>query len=598
MSRWKRRSAAAPRLPEPIDSASLDRRCAGLAAAARAAAGRLPDGPVRQAETVLAQVAQRRRFSDDLTVVALAGPTGAGKSTLFNALVGQEVARVAVTRPTTDRPTAALWTSPQSAGALLDWLGVTSWHVVGGTGSAEAGSAEAGSAEAGSAEAGPAETGPAQPKAPEPTEPELTERELTEPELTDLTGLVLLDLPDHDSTAATHREQVDLLVARVDIMVWVLDPQKYADALVHDAYLAQFARHEDLTIVLLNQVDRLEPADARAAREHLGALVAADGLPSTQVLGVSARTGEGIEEVRGLLAAAVQEGRAALRRLAADVAAAADGLQDAAADTGDPVATVPASGTQPLSAALADAAGVGLVETAVRDSVRRSGARATGWPVVRWTHRLRRDPAARLRLGRPGVDPALLRTSMPSASPVALAGASTAARQYADLASSGAPPSWVRSTRAVAVSAAASIGPHLDAAVAHADVGAPRAPRWWALIGLLQWLLLACAAVGAAWLLGMVALGALAIPTPDPPTVGGLPVPTVLLLGGSVLGIVLAALARAATRITARRAAARARAVVTDQVTRVAHERVVDPVSAELTTLSEFRAGLAAAVGA
>ncbi|MGB7983378.1 MAG: hypothetical protein WCF36_21580, partial [Candidatus Nanopelagicales bacterium] len=195
-----------------------------------------------------------------------------------------------------------------------------------------------------------------------------------------------------------------------------------------------------------------------------------------------------------------------------------------------------------------------------------------------------------------GVDPALVRTSMPSASPVARAGASTAAREYADLASAGAPPSWVRSTRAVAVTAAAGIGPHLDAAVAHADLGSPKAPRWWSLIGLVQWLLLAGAGVGAAWLLGLVALGALAIPTPDPPTVGGLPVPTVLLLGGSVLGIALAALARSATRVTARRAAARARAAVTAHVTRVAQEHVVDPVSAELGTLSDFRAGLAAAV--
>ncbi|MGB7981075.1 MAG: GTPase, partial [Candidatus Nanopelagicales bacterium] len=273
-----RRSAGAPDAPAPIDSAALDRRCTGLATAAHAAAGRLPDGPVRQAQAVLGQVAQRRRLAEDLTVVALAGPTGAGKSTLFNALVGQELARVAVTRPTTGEPTAALWTTPESAGALLDWLGVKRWHVVTDPGP---GPAEPTPADPGSADPAPADTG-------------RTEA-WSAPGLADLAGLVLLDLPDHDSTIATHREQVDLLMARVDIMVWVLDPQKYADALVHDAYLAQFARHDDVTIVLLNQADRLEPADARAAREHLGALVAADGLTSARVLGVSARTGAGLD---------------------------------------------------------------------------------------------------------------------------------------------------------------------------------------------------------------------------------------------------------------------------------------------------------------
>ena len=50
----------------------------------------------------------------------------------------------------------------------------------------------------------------------------------------ELAGLVLLDLPDHDSTVAAHRIEVDRLVALVDLLVWVLDPQKYADAAVHE----------------------------------------------------------------------------------------------------------------------------------------------------------------------------------------------------------------------------------------------------------------------------------------------------------------------------------------------------------------------------
>ena len=46
----------------------------------------------------------------------------------------------------------------------------------------------------------------------------------------DLDGLVLLDLPDHDSTEVAHHLEVDRLVQLADLLVWVLDPQKYADA--------------------------------------------------------------------------------------------------------------------------------------------------------------------------------------------------------------------------------------------------------------------------------------------------------------------------------------------------------------------------------
>ena len=60
-----------------------------------------------------------------------------------------------------------------------------------------------------------------------------------------LDGLVLLDLPDHDSTELSHRLQVDRLVQLVDVMVWVVDPQKYADAALHERYLRPLAEHAE-----------------------------------------------------------------------------------------------------------------------------------------------------------------------------------------------------------------------------------------------------------------------------------------------------------------------------------------------------------------
>ena len=59
-------------------------------------------------------------------------------------------------------------------------------------------------------------------------------------------GLVLLDLPDVDSVERRHRLEADRLVERVDLLVWVLDPQKYADGVIHDRYLAPLAGHADV----------------------------------------------------------------------------------------------------------------------------------------------------------------------------------------------------------------------------------------------------------------------------------------------------------------------------------------------------------------
>ncbi|MBV9821604.1 MAG: 50S ribosome-binding GTPase, partial [Actinobacteria bacterium] len=167
----------------------------------------------------------RRRLSPDSTVVALAGGTGSGKSSLFNALTGEVLAPTGVRRPTTSRSRAALWPaagSPGEVADLLDWLEIRDRH--------QLGSVPAPTSLAGAA-AGPASA---------------------------LTGLVLVDLPDFDSTAAAHRAEAERMAGVVDLLVWVLDPQKYADAAVHRRYLRPLAGHRDVMLVVLNQADRLE----------------------------------------------------------------------------------------------------------------------------------------------------------------------------------------------------------------------------------------------------------------------------------------------------------------------------------------------------
>ncbi|MFZ1440213.1 MAG: GTPase, partial [Candidatus Microthrix subdominans] len=100
------------------------------------------------------------------TVVALAGATGSGKSSMFNALVGEDLAEVGVRRPTT----------------------------------------------------------------------------------------------------SSARAEVDRLVEVVDAFVWVVDPQKYADAALHEGYLRRFAGHAAVTLVVLNQIDLLAETDRAATQ--------------------------------------------------------------------------------------------------------------------------------------------------------------------------------------------------------------------------------------------------------------------------------------------------------------------------------------------
>ncbi|MCB9413381.1 MAG: 50S ribosome-binding GTPase [Actinobacteria bacterium] len=530
----------------PVDQAEVDRRLAGLAQATDAAAHRLPEPVVESARAVIERARRRRELSQDLTVVALAGSTGAGKSTLFNSIVGTEVAHVGVLRPTTAAPMAAVWQASTDTDELLDWLGVDRRHEVGDGGD-------------------------------------------------ELADLVLLDLPDHDSTHAHHRAQVDRLVDRADVMIWVMDPQKYADALVHEAYLTRFARHAEVTVVVLNQVDRLSVADTDACLRHLRSLVAADGLDDATVLATSTRSGQGLPELAEVIADAIASRRAATSRLMADIASAAEALESAAPDPGGVIRVGGAPELAVLNDALTDAAGADLISSAVESSRNRAAISAVGWPPLRWLSRRRADPIARLRLDRPGVDPALVRTSMPSNDPVALARARTAVHDFAATATAGAPAAWVTSTRGVAEAAADGLADHLDRAVARAPIAKPSSPRWWAFVGWLQWGLLALAVVGGGWLLALAALGYLQFEPPPTPTVSGLPIPTLMLAVGLLGGIVLAAIARGVAATGARRAARSAREALRREVSEVAESLVVAPIAGELESLADFRLGLRAA---
>jgi predicted GTPase len=499
--------------------------------------GRVDADMVARAEQVAGKAGDRLRFGEAHTVVALAGATGGGKSSLFNALAGESVSQIGMRRPTTGVAHAAVW-SEQDAGPLLDWLDVPRRHLL---------------------------------PRPEP------ERD----------GLVLLDLPDMDSVEQNHRLEADRLIERVDLLVWVLDPQKYADSAVHDRYLAPLAGHADVMLVVLNQVDRLSPAARQDCLADLKGLLQREGLGTVPVVPASARTGEGLDELRDELVRRVAAKRASVRRLEADLSALAgalDGVCDGTGRFGG--AAVDRRERDALVTALADAAGAEVIADAVARTHRLRAGQATGWPFTRWASRLRRDPARRLRLRDNPSE--LVRTSLPQASAVQRARVDSALREVGRRASEGLPEPWPTSLRRAATSARDELPDLLDRAVAGADLGLARRPLWWRAVNMVQWLLATVAIAGALWLAALFVVAWLQLPDPPLPHWGPLPVPTVMLAVGVALGLLLALISGLFARAGAARAARRARHRVTERVERLAQETVVEPVHRELAAHAEL----------
>ncbi|MFD2090885.1 GTPase [Blastococcus deserti] len=517
-------------------------RLAALREAVEVAEGRLEVPEVGEARAVLGKAGARAALGD-ATVVALAGATGSGKSTLFNALSGSEVSRPGVRRPTTGVAHATIWDAAGDgdggADRLLDWLEVPRRHR----------------------------------HAPEPV----------------LDGLVLLDLPDHDSVRLEHRLEVDRLVGLVDVLVWVLDPEKYADAAVHDRYLAPLAGHAGVLLVVLNQIDRLDAVAAKECLTDLRALLDREGLAAVPLLAVSARTGVGVAELRGELASRVAARRAATDRLTADVRAAAAALGAHAGDA------APALGrrdraelVEDLGDALARAAGVPTVTSAVERSTLRQGVARTGWPLVRWVRKLRPDPLDRLHLGDERA-----RTSIAPAGPVELAGVTTAVRRARDVVGEGLPQAWRDDLRRTVEVSEAELADRLDQVVAGTDLGPDRVPLWQRAVGGLQWLLALVALAGALWLLGLVVLGLFQLDDVVPlPRVEGLPLPTLLVAGGLLAGLLLAFVSRPLVRMRARRRARAADRRLRAAVVAVAEEEVLAPMTAVREDAARFRAAV------
>ena len=519
--------------------------------------GRVDSVALDEARRVVDQADRRLAISGSATVVALAGATGSGKSSIFNALSGTTLATVGVRRPTTAHAMASSW-GDESAEDLLDWLQIPRRHAL--------------------------ETDPTTMAAA-------------------LDGLVLLDLPDHDSTEVDHRMEVDRLVQLVDMLVWVVDPQKYADAAIHDRYLKPLAQHSDVMLIILNQVDKLSASQLEQCLKDLRRLLASEGLAKVPVMAVSAATGQGIDGLRETLAKQVAEKQAAALRLAADVSVAAAKLSEASGTT--KLTPLSQSSINQLTTQVAIAAGVPVVTEAVGNAWRMRGGLATGWPVLAWVAKFKPDPLRRLHLDRLGVgqrrkeiDPSRVgRTSLPETSGVQKARVDTALRTLADQAAQGLTRGWADQIKRAARSAEDALPDRVDRAIATTDLDLARHRRWWQLIRVLQWLLVATVVVGLGWLGLSFVLAYFQLPPLPEVRWWGLPAPTVLAIGGVLAGLLLAGLARIGVEVGARRRSAKARQSLRAAIARVTGELVIEPVKAEQARYESARLALERARG-
>lgn len=536
---------------EPNDVA---KRLDGLTHAVAASRGRIDEEILAPAEMLAGRANERLRLSGDHTIVALAGATGSGKSSLFNALTDLELAGVGVRRPTTSWALACAW-GPDGAQGLLEWMGIPPRHQVSRLSMLDSSTED-----------------------------------------TKLDGLILLDLPDHDSTEVSHHLEMDRLVKYADLLVWVLDPQKYADAALHDRYIRPMASYSDVTLVVLNQIDRIPYEQRARTLEDVKRILAAEGLPNVDVLGVSATRGDGIDDMKRLLATRIRAKASAKGRLGSDITAAAKVMAQVGGT--NPVPGLSSVDRQTLDDALVACAGVPQVVEAIASSTRRQAIARTGWPVARWIGKLRRDPLQELELSSELSMAALAKASLPEASPVQRANAELAIRDLAEKASAGLEQPWRDAIRDAASPPGHSIVADLDAAIEATQVRA-RSSWWWRAVQVIQWVAFLAAIAGLGWLATEAIVDNYFPDTtlPEVEDIAGYPAGAVVAVGAVVLGIVLGLFSRILARLSGRRRAKRADRDLRAAIDQVVESRVIGPVQSELDAYNAYRAGIVAALG-
>jgi len=195
-------------------------------------------------------VLPRLRALDAPLLAVVGGSTGAGKSTLVNSLVGAQVSRTWVIRPTTTRP--VLVHHPDDAHWFADDRILPGLARVTGAETAEA----------------------------QPGTVRLVRSTALPP------GMALLDAPDIDSVVQANRELAGQLLAAADLWLFVTTAARYADAVPWDLLRTASERGTAVAIIL----DRVPPEAVEEIRPHLVSMLREQGLSTAPVFSIPEST--------------------------------------------------------------------------------------------------------------------------------------------------------------------------------------------------------------------------------------------------------------------------------------------------------------------
>lgn len=497
-------------------------------------AGDLLEPASRQrADDIVGRVERRLGFLGPTVVVALAGGTGSGKSSLLNAIAEAPIVPAGVLRPTTDH--AIAWVPEGAETGLLSLL----------------------------------------------ADVEITDLRFQ----TRLSRVALIDLPDVDSVELANRQLVDQLVPRVDAVIWVLDPTKYNDALVHEGYLQPMRAHAGQFLVVLNQMDRLTEDELDEVVRDLEATLERDGLGDVPVLAVAADPPVGgpqhIDLLLGLIGERFLTKQTALEKLRVDL----DGvIADLHAVAGLDVMLPP---RDPVFDRASEQIAHGIIDDPevgrAGDIGERIAARAASGPLGALVGGLRGSVVGRV-LGLTADEP-LATSLLPSASrPMSRLGPATELQRWVTDVSVATPPTLGRRIRAAAGDlddVVRGVGAEARAAVDGNLAVTRRA--WWTVVGLVRTLLV----------IVMAGVGVAMWTDPGLLTPGRLPVPVLTVVAALVLVVVLGRFVRSSGRAAGEQLAVDHRITLA----RVAREsldfRLGRPLDDELSVRSALRDTLA-----
>lgn len=472
-------------------------------------------------------VAKRQGASEALSVIAFAGASGVGKSELINSLTESAACEVGTHRPSTKVP-QGVFCAQANPTQLLELIGVTQ------------------------------STGISQ-----------SEFSRGIPE-----NLVFVDLPALEYEPA--REATAATLRGADVIVWVTDPQRYADASFVDSVLS--FPHVENTIVVLSHADTLNETQHERILEHLRDILTEHGLGDLPIYSAGRRLENLTSELLSKIVDMTSQGDA---RNTAFVSALHQGISDfvQASELDQVKPEALAELNESFDNPLKTEALLNLSPTADRmaDAYKRAAAFWIAWPVLTWIVGFKpskkQSPDSRTTLpGIPSVNDWVLRHD-----------AQTVTRQR----TKHLPPKWRTFFTSHSASLELPLVEALNLALSMQKVQSAPKRAWWKLWWIGQWILFLTLIASSLWLL-VWAVGALASMSPPVLWLGLIPLPALLFVVGLLGGLLWSLWGKHLAFTGAAKFGAKSQEAGNALIAEVSRESYLNPLRNDAKTLEQL----------